>query len=133
MRSLHITDVRDALLAILPGRAYHFRAPTEAVDGGGAYAVWGETSVGAAYEDDISGEWTASGIIYLYTPREYDRRVDEILTHLEDAGITVSPGRIGYDDMTQMIAYEIGWTITCAPGELYTYILPPDRSEGGDE
>lgn len=131
MRSLHITDVRDVLSQVFPGRVYHFHAPTEAVDGGGAYAVWGETSLGTASADNAADEWTPSGMIYIYTPKEYDGRVDDTITLLETAGITVSPGRIGWDDTTRMIAYEIGWTITCAPGELYTYIMPPRPQAGG--
>lgn len=123
---MRITDVRDALLAVLPGRVYHFHAPTEAVDGRGAYVVWGETSLGAANADDMSCEWAPAGMVYFYTPDEYDARLDQLILALEDAGIAVRPGRIGWDDTSQMIAYEIGWSVDCEPGGLYA-------AEDGDE
>lgn len=116
---MRIQDVRDALLTVLPGRVYHFTAPTEAADGREPYAVWGETSLGTAYGDDAPAEWAPSGMIYYYTPEEYDPTVDRIVLALAEAGISVSPGRIGWDERTNVIAYEIGWTVDCAPGELY--------------
>ena len=116
---MRIHDVRDALLEVLPGMVFHFRAPGTVTDGKDAYAVWGETSLGAVNADDRSAEWAPSGMIYFYTPDEYDTRLDALILALEDAGIAVSPGRIGYDDQTEMIAYEIGWAVDCGPGDLY--------------
>ena len=123
---MRITDVRDALLTALPGRVYHFHAPTEAVDGRQAYAVWGETSLGTADADDGYAEWAPSGMIYLYAPEEYAAVVDTVLVALDAAGIAVRPGRIGWDETAELVAYEIGWTVACGPGELYA-------PEDGDE
>ena len=116
---MRISDVRDALLTVLPGMVFHFHAPGSVVDGKAAYAVWGETSLGSASADDGFAEWAPAGIIYFYTQVEYDARLDALILALEAAGIAVSPGRIGYDERTEMTAYEIGWAVDCGPGELY--------------
>lgn len=124
---MSISDVRDALLTVLPGMVFHFRAPGNVVDGRDAYAVWGETSLGKGSADDASAEWAPAGMVYYYTPDEYDTKLDQLILALEDAGIAVSPGRIGYDDRTEMVAYEIGWAVDCGPGELYT---EPEEDDG---
>ncbi len=116
---MRISNVRDALLTVLPGMVFHFSAPGAVVDGKSAYAVWGETSLGKGSADDASAEWAPAGMVYYYTPDEYDAKLDQLILALEDAGIAVSPGRIGYDERTEMIAYEIGWSVECGPGELY--------------
>ena len=116
---MRISDVRDALLTVLPGMVFHFYAPGAVVDGRSAYAVWGETSLGRASADDGSAEWAPAGMVYYYTPDEYDEKLDALILALEAADIAVSPGRIGYDERTEMIAYEIGWSVECGPGELY--------------
>ena len=59
---MRIQDVRDALLTVLPGRVYHFTAPTEAADGREPYAVWGETSLGTAYGDDAPADIAIAGL-----------------------------------------------------------------------
>ena len=117
---MRIQDVRDALLGVLPGRVYHYLAPTDAADSREAYAVWGETGITPFDADDGFCEWAVSGMIYFYTPEEYDGRFDALCAALDSAGISIRPGRIAYDDATDQTAYELTWSVACEPGGMYS-------------
>ena len=114
-----IQDVRDALLSVLPGRVYHYLAPTDAADSREAYAVWGETGIDPFDADDGFTEWAVSGMIYFYTSEEYDGRFDALCAALDSVGISLRPGRIAYDDATAQTAYELTWSVACEPGAMY--------------
>lgn len=116
---MNVLTVRDALLSVLDGRVYHYAAPTSRADGRESYAVWGETGVTSYNADDYFAEWAAEGMIYFYTPSEYDADFDALCAALDDAGVAVRPGRIAYDEDADMIAYEVSWSVPVAPGGLY--------------
>lgn len=113
-----IYDVRDALLSVTD-RAYHYKAPRTVVDSGDSYAVWGETGITSLPADDGPAEWALSGMVYFYTPEEYDPLFDDICRALAEAGVAVRPGRIGYDESRSETSYELVWEIPAAPFALY--------------
>lgn len=127
---MSVYDVRDALLMALE-RVYHFSAPQAVVDAGLSYAVWGETGIVSLDADDGPAEWAVSGVVYYYTPDEYDRTFDAICARLSEAGIAIRPGRIGYDDARRETAYEVEWTAEAEPCAVYGQ--PPVEPEEPDE
>lgn len=111
-----VTDIRDALLGVLD-HVYHFRAPSERTD---HYAVWGETSVGAAMcADDEAQELRVAGELYYYTADEYDETVDKICIALTEAGASWRIANVGYDATLRQIVYGITWEVPCGAGEIY--------------
>ena len=115
---MSIRRLADAHLSVL-ARVYHYKAPTEAVDSGEPYLVWGETGITAMPADDGPAEWAVDGMSYYYTRREYDEDFDALCQALADAGIAFRPGRIGWDDATETMTYEIAWSVEVSPCGAY--------------
>lgn len=115
---MSVYNVRDALLAVLP-RVYHYSAPVDTVDSGVRYAVWGETGINSLEADDNPAEWAVTGMVYYYTPVEYDEIFPQICASLCAHDVAIRPGRIGYDDTRGEIAYELEWSVTCEPFGIY--------------
>lgn len=113
-----IYDVRDALVEVL-NRVYHYYASQAAADSGEPYAVWGETGITSLAGDDGPAEWAVSGVIYYYTREEYDPLFDALCASLAEHGVSFRPGRIGYDDTTRTISYEVEWSVTAEPCGIY--------------
>lgn len=115
---MSIYIVRDALLEVL-ARVYHFSAPVEVVDSGESYVVWGETGITSLDADDNPAEWAVTGMVYFYTPVEYDEVFPQICASLCAHGVAIRPGRIGYDDARKEIAYELEWSVTSEAFGIY--------------
>lgn len=122
-----VRRLAEAHLSVLR-RVYHYKAPTEAVDSGEPYIVWGETGINDFPADDGPAEWACEGASYYYTHAEYDETFDGICAALALAGIAFRPGRISWDDATATMIYEITWSVEVSPCEVYA-----DNGDGSDE
>lgn len=115
---MSIRQVAETHLSVLD-RVYHYYAPTEAVDSGAPYVVWGETGITELPADDGPAEWAVDGSSYYYTRTEYDGNFDALCAALAAAGIAFRPGRIAWDDATHTMIYEIAWTVEACPCAIY--------------
>ena len=104
-----LSDIKAALLTVLPTKTYHHIAPTGTI---APYIVWAEDGQSdALHGDGIMIGQVLEGTIDLFSKVEYDPLFTSIQTALNNAGIPFGLNSIQYEQDTKLFHYEWVWNI----------------------
>lgn len=99
-----LSDVKNALLAVLPTKTYHHFAPVGTV---APYIVWAEDSQGGGlHGDGIMINQVIEGTIDLFSKTPDDPMIKQIQTALNTAGIGFRMNSVQFEPTTKIIHTE---------------------------
>lgn len=105
-----ITDVRDAMLMVLPDHVWHYQAPADAGD---KYIVWSEDSQGpAVHTDNRMTDQAIQGTVDLFTKQEYDPIAAKIQKALSLRGIPYYLRSIQHEEESGKIHFQWVWEVS---------------------
>lgn len=104
-----LTDVRDAMLAVLPDKTYHFEAPDNTK---GDYLIWAEDGQGESRcADNEMVHQTIQGTTDLYTDDEYNPLFSRVQNAFRAWHIPFRLNSIQHEPETGKIHYEWIWEV----------------------
>ena len=99
-----LTDVKAALITVLPTKTYHAIAPTGTVQ---PYLVWAaDGQSDAVHGDGRMLAQVVEGTIDLFDAKEYSTIFGQVQTALNNAGIPFRLNSIQYEVDTKLFHYE---------------------------
>lgn len=106
---MNLTDIRDALLSVLPKAVFHFQAPSKTK---APYAVWAEdgSDQNRHADNELVGQ-AIQGTVDYFTREEYDKTVERIQKAFTVRHIPFRLNSIQYETDTKLIHYEWVWNV----------------------
>ena len=104
-----ITEIRDAMLIVLPKAVYHYRAPKSTK---APYIVWAEDGRGdTTHANNSMVGQVIQGTVDYFTRSEYDPNIDRIQRAMTIKHIVFRLASIQFEEETGLIHYEWIWEV----------------------